>query len=136
MSDADTRDFLRNADIDGPYMDTVTKGISVVSLGIQNVDGKQCHNIQPTFKDGYSENHFIDSATDLVYMTKANQRTPNGAVEVKTILSDYRKVGRLLLPHRYEQYANGQLWLVVTINMYQLNLPISDSYFSMPSSQN
>ena len=119
--------FLRQGDIDGPYVDYKAKGITVEFIGKENIDGEELFNIKMTYKDGFSMNFYFDVASGLPRMTMAKVM----GMDSKTVMSDYRKVGAVLVAHSIEtNSAQGQM--IIEIEELIYNEDIDDAIFAMP----
>jgi hypothetical protein len=55
--------------------------------------------------------------------------------ESETYISNYRKVGDLVMPHVIEVMANGQLVQKLVIAEYIFNEDLDDSLFKFPEDQ-
>ncbi len=119
--------LIRQGDFDGPFIDYNAKGITVEFIGKENIDGEELFNIKMTYKDGFSTNFYFDVASGLPRMTMSKVM----GMDSKTVMSDYRKVGAVLVAHSIEQNsAQGQM--IIEIEELIYNEDIDDAIFTMP----
>ena len=102
--------FAKQADIDGPLVDSAEKGISLEYVGTERYDMTVLQHLKITFKDGVEWEYFIDSRTGLLRKMKQpslfilNNKISRGP-DAWYYYFDYRSVGNVKFPH---------LWLQVT----------------------
>ena len=104
---------------------------SAETVGIENVDDKPCYKVILTPLEGKPETQFFDRQSHLLVKFAMTLSTPMGEVAVESRLTDYRKDGELLTPHRLEQSAMGQQF-VITIDTVKWNEEIPPSRFDVP----
>ena len=75
----------------------------------EEIDGQVCYRVVATPKDGGKpEMSWFSKSTGLVVKTKMTMISPMGEIPLEIVVSDYRKVGSLLLPHRSMQSVGPQ----------------------------
>jgi zinc protease len=75
----------------------------------EEIDGQVCYRVVATPKDGGKpEMSWFSKATGLVVKTKMTLISPMGEIPLEIVVSDYRKVGSLLMPHRSMQSVGPQ----------------------------
>jgi len=121
LSAGDTRDFLGNADFDGPLVDSARKGFSVDYAGEELVEGRRAYKLLVMSPRDDVAFFWVDAGThDLVkravYRAIGGQRTA-----VETFFSDYRPVGGVPQPHRIETRAGERVLYVILIDRMEAN---------------
>ena len=124
--------FLREADIDGPYLDTAAKGIAAEYVGIEEIGGEELQCVRFTYSDGFEILHYFDIPTGLPRKVRLTLPAEMQAQEVTTTLSDYRQVGSILAAHRIEQGVGGITTLVIQLEELEINAEVDPAIFSMP----
>jgi Protein of unknown function (DUF620) len=102
------------------------------TMGIENVDNKPCYKVILTPLEGKPETQFYDRQSHLLVKFAMTLSTPMGEIEMESRLSDYRRDGEILTPHRLEQSAMGQQF-VITIDTVKWNEEIPKSRFDVPA---
>jgi len=107
-------------------------GITYTYIGKENIDGKDYFVLEQTFSDGFKASLYIDSQTYLTYKTKATTVNQMGVeVLAETILSDYKKVEGMMVPHTLTIFQDGQEFMTMTITEAKFNTGLEDSLFTM-----
>jgi outer membrane lipoprotein-sorting protein len=132
MAAADAKDFVDNADFDGPLVNFAEKGYSVDYAGEDMLDGRRAYKLlmmSPAddifFLWVDAENHEMVKRT--VY--KANKE---GRLTIETFFKDFRPVAGVLQPHRVETASNGRLVYVMVIDEMKANVEIPKGTFGRP----
>jgi outer membrane lipoprotein-sorting protein len=121
-----------NADFDGPLVDYQAKGSKVELVGADTVDGTKAYRLKVTQKSGRVTDIYLDAATGLE-MKLANEISQGGQkVRIETLLSNYKPVSGIQMPHTIKTLVNGQVQAEVTIDSIEIGIPIDDSVFKMP----
>ncbi len=82
---------------------------SVSTEAIEDVDGQQCYRVVATPKDGGKpEWSWFSKDSGLVVKTKLTMISPMGELPLEIVVSDYRKAGSFLVPHRSIQSVGPQ----------------------------
>ena len=105
---------------------------SAETVGIENVDDKPCYKVILTPLEGKPETQFFDRQSHLLVKFAMIVSSPNGEIAVESRLGDYRKDGELLTPHRLEQSAMGQQFVII-IDTVKWNEEIPPSRFDVPA---
>lgn len=124
---------LRHADIsDALHWRDYYK--SVVTEGIEKVDGKDCYKVVMTPKDGEGgpETQYIDKETNLPVKMAVTIKGPMGEIATETLVSDYRKEGDLLMPHKLVQKMAGQE-IALTFDNVKFNVDLPKDKFDLPA---
>ncbi len=121
------------ADFDGPLVDYKAKGNTLELAGTDTVDGAKVFKIKVTPKSGPALMLFLDATTGLERKMSAEVEQGGQRMIVETVLSDYRTVSGVQLPFSVRTMMNGQLAAEVAIDSYEVNPPMDESIFKMPT---
>lgn len=123
---------LRAANSENKFLNWKKFYKSVENKGVEDVDGKPCYKLVLTPFEGKGETEFYDKSTGLIVKEAAAVTTPMGEVPVNTLVSDYRKEGDILMPHKLRQSAAGQTF-EITIESVTFNPEIPKERFDPPA---
>ncbi|RPJ63795.1 MAG: hypothetical protein EHM24_23895 [Acidobacteria bacterium] len=128
------KQFAAQADMDGPLVDYQAKGHKVEYVGREKVEGTDTYILKVTLKSGEVTRVFLDAEQYLEIRSEGKSRGPTGGeMEIETLISDYREVGGLMLPHLRESGPKGGTQKVkMTIQKVELDVPLDDARFRMP----
>jgi hypothetical protein len=102
------------------------------TVGERELEGKKVYDIKLTSKSGAQVTLTFDAASGLQVAQEFKGSTPLGEMPIAVELQDYREVGGLKLP--YKQVTDAKLAEATqTISKIELNGPIDESKFAMPS---
>jgi outer membrane lipoprotein-sorting protein len=121
------------ADMDGPLVDTATKGHKVEYLGKESIDGSDAHKLKVTLKSGNVQTIFLDSDSYLEIKTLAKRNIRGQEVESETVSGDYKEVGGLMIAHSLEIGTKGAPQRQkIQIDKVEFDVPMDDMRFKMP----
>lgn len=106
-------------------------GLSHALKGKEQIDGKDHFVLEQSYSDGFKVTLYVDSNTYLTTKTKGTQSTPDGEVEFEQLISDYKKVNGMMIPHTITTYQNGTEYMKITITEIKFNTGLEDSFFKM-----
>ena len=137
MTDQEARDIETQADIDGPLIDSKPKGITLTLVGRETIEGGvDTWHLKVTRKGGDTRDLYLDAKTYLQILAVGHRSTDGQNVEIRSKIGDYRNVGGVMLPHRFEASASGvPQTQALEFEKIELNVPIDDSRFAMPKSK-
>ncbi len=127
------RQFQEEADMDGSLADYKQKGSTVELAGREQFNGTDAFNIKLTLKTGQVRNFYLDANSFLQIGVSGKAKREGKEFEVRTSLSDYKDVEGVMYPFTIESSAGDQGSVKVTLEKIEVNVPIEDSAFSMPS---
>ena len=104
----------------------------VETVGVETVDGKECYKVVLTPKAGNPVTRYYDKQTGLMQKMSMTVKSPMGDVPMESSLSDYRKEGDILAPHKLTNRAMGQEF-TITIEKIEYNTEIPPSKFDIPA---
>ena len=125
MSESETLDLLEMGDAYRELIDYKAKGYTVELQGKESVNNSPAHKLKVTKPSGASVFIYIDAKSFLEVQRVIHTRSPEGEDRtLVTMVSDYRPVGGLLLPHRIGS----------AVREYKVNIPMEEGGFKMPGS--
>jgi uncharacterized protein DUF620 len=101
------------------------------TTGVETVDGQDCYKVLMTPHEGSPITRFYDKKSNLLVKLQMTMKSPMGELAVESIMSDYRKEGDILMPHRVTQKAAGQE-IAVVIESVKFNPEIPPGRFDPP----
>ncbi|MBX3738083.1 MAG: hypothetical protein KF715_15420 [Candidatus Didemnitutus sp.] len=133
MSAGERKEFIANADFDGPLVDFAAKGYSVDYAGDEVVDGRPAKKLLVMNAQGDVFFLWID-AKSFEMVKRGVFRTANDKrVLIETTFSDFRPVDGSLQPHRIETKAGARtLYLMVLTRMVANSPSSTGELFSVP----
>jgi outer membrane lipoprotein-sorting protein len=136
MSAEDRKGIALQADIDGPLVDAEKKGNTITLVGREKPDGRDAWKLKITTSDGEERYVFLDAKTYLQFLTVTERTVEGRKIEIVNRIGDYRDVDGVKLPHSFEAGAEGvPESQVLHFDKIELNVPIDDSRFAMPSAK-
>lgn len=133
MPEAQAKEVIDQADIEGALVNYKEKGNQVEYLGVVDVEGTPTHKLKVTKKNGDVVNYYIDTDSNLEIKADT-KRTANGQeTEINVSFGDYKEVSGLMISHSIEARAAGlPAGQVLTSDKVEVNADIPDDRFAMP----
>jgi outer membrane lipoprotein-sorting protein len=133
LSPDESKELIEIADIDGPLVDSASKGYRVEYLGTEDVDGTEAHKLKLTAKDGDVQYIYLDPDYFLVIRVLYQRSVRGAEVEVETDLGNYEKVDGVYFPFSIDAGPKGGARTrKITIERMDANLPLKDEIFRFP----
>jgi outer membrane lipoprotein-sorting protein len=133
LSAEDARSAAERADLDGPLVDYTLKGHRLELLGRDTADGVAAFKLRLTLKNGSVQTMYIDAVSYLEIKDESTRTLRGAEILTEQRIGDYRDVGGLKLPHRFENGIQGRPdRQKVTIEKIELDVAIDDARFAMP----
>jgi len=133
---AEMMEAMKEEKFESDLIDYAEKGNKVDLEGTEMIDGIETYKIRLTKKNEDVEYYFFDTETYLPILERRPIKMgPMKDQESETYISNYRKVGDLVMPHVIEVMANGQLVQKLVIAEYIFNEDLDDSLFKFPEGQ-
>lgn len=130
MPQSMAEDFKRAAMGNDAWLDPAKFGISFAYKGKEKINDKDYFVLEQTYSDGFKSTLYIDSETYLLYKGKSKAPGETGAeVESESIMSDYKKVDGVMVPHSMTMLQNGQESMRMTFTTVKFNSGLEDSFF-------
>lgn len=134
LSEDDLKGIVEDSDIEGQLVDYKEKGYKAELVGHDSVEGTDCYKIKLTLKNGDIRLYYLDTDSYLELKIET-QRMIRGALQYReTLYGDYEQVDGIYFPFAIESSEKGDPNRVkVTIEKVEVNIPLPDSLFSLPS---
>lgn len=104
---------------------------TVETVGVETVEGKECYKVMATPKIGNPATRWYDKDSNLLVKMSSITVSPAGDIQTDMTLSDYRKEGSILMPHKMNLKA-GPMEFAMTIDSVQINPEIPKDRFEIP----
>lgn len=105
-----TGDELKQRALDSDFDASLNLGSrysAMKTLEKTTFDGRECHKLSMTRKEGGEDIHYYDVATGLSAGSTTSRKSPMGVITVTTTLQDYKKFGDTLQPTVMKQSMQG-----------------------------
>jgi hypothetical protein len=134
FSEEEKQRVAHQDDLDGPLIDYAAKGSRLELEGTEMVEGKANYRLKLTTKDGTVRHVWVDGATFLESKIEGNPRRLDGRMrKVENYLSDWRKVGDVLMPFASEaRVETAPQPRKMTVDKVVLNPALEDRVFGKP----
>jgi Outer membrane lipoprotein-sorting protein len=134
LSADDMKGLVADADIDGQLIDYKNKDHRAEFIGHDSVEGTDCYKIKLTLSNNDVRYYYIDTDSFLELKVET-ERNIRGTVRYTEIYyGDYDQVDGIYFPFAFEQERKGSSFRVkYTVDKIELNVPLSDAMFSIPS---
>ncbi len=128
------KDVKDRADLDGALIGYKEDGHQAELIGLEETEGTKAYKIKLTKKNGDIEYYYLDSEYFIPIKVEGTSEMQGRVVEFETLLSDYKDVGGLMMPHSVEVKPKGAptAQVITTFAKIELNIPVDDSVFAMP----
>ncbi|MBI4410292.1 MAG: hypothetical protein HY561_11330 [Gemmatimonadetes bacterium] len=134
MPEDQAKEIREQGDLDGPLMGWKEDGNQLELVGKEDVEGTPAYKLKVTLPSGDVQYHYLEAEHFLTIKSEGKRMLQGREVEFETILGDYKQVGALLFPHFIENRLKGSpMQQVLTITAVELNVPVDDALFKMPS---
>ncbi|MGD2152442.1 MAG: hypothetical protein PVG79_04190 [Gemmatimonadales bacterium] len=137
--------LAEDADIDGPLVGYEESGHQLELVGLEEADATPAYKLKLTMSDGQEVFYYLDAEYFVpIMITRTGMGgMPGGGrggggtpAEIQIIVSDYKEVGGLMIPHSIQTRRIGSERppQSVTIETIELNVEVADSIFELPES--
>jgi hypothetical protein len=105
----------------------------VETVAVEEVEGRKCYKLVATPKSGGApETNWYDVETGLMVKTMSIMSSPMGEVASESLISDYKDVGGVKLPHTVITKVAGQTMKMV-LEKVETNVDIPAEKFAPPA---
>jgi hypothetical protein len=133
LSADDMKSLVEDADIDGQLVDYRNKDHRAELIGHDSVEGTDCYKIKLTLSSSDIRYYYIDADSFLELKVETERRIRGSVQANETLYGDYEKVNGIYFPFAFESGQKGSPDRVkFTVDKVELNVPLSDSRFSIP----
>lgn len=134
-SPEESKEILKEADWEGEFIDTETKGYQLQLAGSEDLDGSTVYKVKITSRDGDVEYVYIDAITWLAVRKDQSSNMGGTPVEVQIYFSDYREFKGVQVPMITEVKYQGQTAMTMTIANIDTTTNLPDSLFNFPGDE-
>jgi outer membrane lipoprotein-sorting protein len=130
MPEKQAKYFKRDAQGRDALLNPKKLGITYKFKGKEKIKDKEYLVLEQIHPDDFTVMIYVDAKTYLTYKFKS--RILNEAeteVESESIMSDYKKVEGLMMPHSIVTSLDGQEYMKSTLNEITFNSDLEDSFF-------
>ncbi len=132
MPEAQGRELARQAMGNAALLDPGKYGITLALKPRVDLDGREHFVLEQMWADGHTITSFIDPVTYLPSRTRTRTIDQAGVeVDSETYLSDYRKVGNIVVAHAIRNLQDGVEAMRLTVTKVIVNSGLDDSLFVM-----
>jgi outer membrane lipoprotein-sorting protein len=117
---------------DSVLLDYAKHGSSVELVGTEKGETGSLHHLKVTKKNGTIQHLYLSAETGLEVKMVMSVDQAGTKGDVATELSDYRSIDGIMVPFSIRQSFNGKAGAQVTYQSIEFNVPIEDSFFTMP----
>ncbi len=101
------------------------------TVGVEDIDGKPAYKVELTLKGDEKMTAYYDTKSNLLVKSVMMVKSPMREMLVETYISDYKKVGDLLIPHKQRQVVMG-MEQVRTFDSVEVNAKLDKNRFALP----
>jgi len=133
MSEDQSKEFARQAIGNVAFLNPQKLGITYALKPKATLDGKDYLVLEQTLADGHKTTMFVDPETYLIFksVSTATDPTTGGLAEIESFVSDYRKVGGMMVPFSARNFQGGTEIQRFTFSSVTFNTNLDDSLFIM-----
>jgi len=132
MSAAMSKDTLHQALGNDSFLNPQKLGITYALKPKAKIEDKDYVVLEQTLADGHKTTMYLDPTTYLPYKTTSLASDMTGAeVNTESYLTDYKKVGGLMVAHTIRNFQNGAEAQRVSIATVTYNSNLDDALFTM-----
>jgi outer membrane lipoprotein-sorting protein len=134
MSAGERRDFIANADFDGPLMDYAAKGFTVDYAGSDPIAGRPADKLLVMSPRDDVLFLWVDEETGEIVKRSVFRTTQERRFTVDTFFSDFRLVAGTRQPHRVEtKVGDTTLYLMIIVRMEGNSPEVTAKQFEVPA---
>ncbi len=89
------------------WRDKLDDYVSITNEGQEMYAGRNTYKVKLVSKDSVTTTRYYDVETGYQHATVSSQDTPDGPVEVITVMSDYKNFGGMMISSKQTQQVNG-----------------------------
>lgn len=133
MSPGERKDFVANADFDGPLMDHAAKGYSVDYAGTDVIEGRPADKLLVMSPQDDVLFLWVDARTSEVVKRSVFRIVREQRLTMDTYFGDFREVAGTLQPHRVEtKVGDRTVYLMVVARMEGNSAEVTAERFAAP----
>lgn len=133
MTAGERKDFVANADFDGPLVDFAQKGYSVDYAGEETIGGRAARKLLVMGPDGDVFFVWLDVENAEMVKRSVFRMVGERRATVDTFFGDFREVNGTLQPHRIEtKVGEKTLYLMLISRMEGDSAKVTEERFKLP----
>jgi len=132
MPAPDAKDFITNADFDGPLVDYAAKGYTVDYAGEDVIESRRAFKLLVMSRTDDIFFLWVDAENHEVVKRAVFRTSKQERMTIETLFKDFRPVAGVMQPHRIETAANGRLLYVMVIDRMEPNVTVAPEKFTQP----
>ena len=101
------------------------------TAGVENIGDQACYKVILTPEEGKPETRYYDKKTNLLVKVTKIVKTPMGEIPAEVMVSGYKDINGILIPHTLKQKGFGQELLIV-LETIRHNTDIPKDRFDLP----
>lgn len=130
---SETAAVRQQADFDGPLVGWKEEGLELKVVAQEMLDGAPHWKLRIGFPDGSAKSVWLDGERCLERKSESQRRAFGETLAFESLVSDYRDVEGLLLPHAFDNGPKGAPQRQrLSITKVELDPVIDDARFAMP----
>lgn len=133
MAAAERKEFIANADFDGPLVNFAAKGYTVDYAGEDHIGGRVAKKllVMSALDDVFFL--WLDAETHEIVKRAVFRIVGERRLLVETLFSDFRDVGGVPQPHRVETKIGDRTLYLMVVTRITANAPeVTDAVFAVP----
>jgi hypothetical protein len=133
FSPAEMKVAASQQEIDGLLIDAAAKGSSVQLEGMDRVNGVRAYRLKVALCNGGVRRVWVDASTFLDIKVDGVKEVGGRSLTMTTLLADYRRVDRVMIPFIMETRGKGQKeFEKIVIEKVAINSYLPDARFAKP----
>ena len=130
ISEAETKELIGEADIDGPFLDYDKKGTQIEILGKEMLGPSLVWKLKASLKDGRVEYYYIESTGYMVLVREEAPEKKEQQSASRQFYRDFRRVDNIPFPFTIISEADdSEAPIRLVFDNIELNSPEDDSRF-------
>jgi hypothetical protein len=134
LSAEEKKRLAEEADLDGPFVDFLSKGVKIEVLDKEMLGPSLVWKLKVTLKSGETEVYYVESTGYYILLRQSTSGGKQGATTYNTLYKDFRRVEGVLFPFTVVSSLSGDdPAMMLQFEEIQLNGTIDDADFGKPS---
>lgn len=134
MSADEVHNSVYEADFDGPFVDTHTKGNVIALDGVEDVQGHPAYKLKVTHQDGKTSFYFVDKESFLTTKWQGTRENGGKSTTWLTYFHDYRDAGGLKFAFLLNSESpDVPVKQTISVDKIELDPQIDPAHFARPA---
>jgi hypothetical protein len=131
-----TAGYRSMADLQGVFIDTEKKGLTLELVGTADIDGMTAYKVKVTRPEGISYTLYIDAVTWLMVKLETADASRPGMGSTVMMFDNFKSVAGVMMATVVNMNIGGRMKVTNTWTTYEANVPVDDALFAVPSGAN